>query len=43
MATMFSPLKYTIVMGRGESMPAFHEILDDVEVRLLVAWITAAP
>lgn len=36
-------IKYTIVMGRGGVMPAFHEILDDVEVRLLVAWITATP
>ena len=36
-------IKYTIVMGRGGVMPGFHEILDDVEVRLLVAWITAPP
>lgn len=33
-------IKYTIAMGRNGEMPGFGEILDDLEIHLLIAWIT---
>ncbi|MYD45509.1 MAG: c-type cytochrome [Gammaproteobacteria bacterium] len=33
-------IKYTIAHGRNGEMPAFNVLLDDTEIKLLVAWIT---
>ena len=33
-------IKYTIARGRFGEMPAFENLLDDTEIKLLVAWIT---
>ena len=33
-------VKYTIAQGRFGEMPAFETLLDDTEIKLLVAWIT---
>ena len=33
-------IKYTIAQGRYGEMPAFKKLLDDTEIKLLVAWIT---
>ncbi len=36
-------VRYSIAQGRNGLMPAFGERLDDTQIRLLVAWLTAAP
>lgn len=36
-------IKYTIAQGRFGEMPAFDNLLDDTEIKLLVAWITKSP
>jgi len=33
-------IRTTIIGGRNGQMPAFNDILDDTQVRLLVAWLT---
>ena len=33
-------IRTTIISGRNGQMPAFNDILDDTQVRLLVAWLT---
>ena len=32
-------IKYSIAVGRQGEMPGFNELLDDVQIRLLVAWL----